>query len=68
MAKNLFLNIKRATPIAPVPSISRVESEAEVAPSSRKNPVSEIREQLPFIIMDETSKSFPKFNATGLVC
>jgi len=26
------------------------------------NPLSE---QLPFIIMDETSKSFPKFNATG---
>jgi hypothetical protein len=27
--------------------------------------LSEIIEQLPFLILDETSKSFPKFNATG---
>ena len=27
----------------------------------------EISEQLPFLILDETSKSFPKFNATGRI-
>ena len=65
MAKNRFLNRKRATPNAQAPSISREEPEAEVASSSRNNHVSEIREQLPFMILDETSKHFPKFNTTG---
>ena len=61
----MFLNRERATLNAQVPSISREEPESEVASSSRNNPMSEILEKLPFMILDETSKSFPKFNATG---
>ena len=37
----------------------------EVASSSRNSSVSRISEQLPFLIFDETSKSFPKLIATG---
>jgi len=62
----MFLNRERATLNAEVPSISREEPESGVASSSRNNPMSEMREQLPFMILVETSKSFPKFNATGL--
>ena len=65
MAKKMFLNRERATSNAQAPSISREETEAEVASSSRNNHVSEIREKLPFMILDETSKSFPKCNASG---
>ena len=65
MAKKLILNRERATPIAQVPSISREEPEAEVVSSSRNNHVSEISEQLAYMILDETLKSFPKCNATG---
>ena len=65
MAKKMFLNRERATPTAQAPSISREEPEAEIAFSSRNNHVSEIHEQLPFMILDETSKSFPKCNTTG---
>jgi len=65
MAKKMFLNRERATTTAQPPSISREEPEEAVASSSRNNHVSEIHEQLPFMILDETSKSFPKFNATG---
>ena len=65
MTKKMFLNGERATLNAQVPSISREEPESDVAPSSRNNPMSEIREQLPFMIFDETSKFLPKFNSTG---
>ena len=58
MAKIVFLNRERAIPTTEVPSVSR----EEIASSSRNNPLSE---QLPFLILDDTSKSFPKFNATG---
>ena len=61
----MFLNRERATPIAQTPSISREENKSEVVYYSRNNRVSEIREQLPFMILNETSKSFPKFNASG---
>jgi hypothetical protein len=60
MAKKMFLKRERATPNAQAPCISREEPEAEVASSRRNNPVSEIREQQPFVILDETSKSFKK--------
>ena len=59
MAKKMFLKRERATPIAQAPSISREGNESEVASSSRNNHVSEIREQLSFMILDETSKPFP---------
>ena len=65
MAKKMFLNRERATPTAQAPSISREEKESVVGSSSRNNHVSEIREQLPFMILDETSNFFPKFNASG---
>jgi len=59
MAKKMFLNRQRAIPITETPSVSR----EDIAPfSSRNIPASE---QLPFRILDETLKSFPKFNATG---
>jgi len=57
MIKKLFLNWRRAIPAAQVPSVSR----KEIASTSRNNPV---LEQLHFI-SEETTKSFPKFNATG---
>ena len=58
MAKKVFLNRERAIPTTEVPSVSR----EEIASTSRNNPVTE---QLPFLILDETSKSFENFNATG---
>jgi len=57
--------IERVIPTAQFPSVSREEPESEVASSIRNSPVSEISNQLPFLILNETSKSFPKFNATG---
>ena len=58
MTKKVFLNRKRAIPTAETTSVSR----ADIPSSSRNIPVSEDR---PFWILDETSKSFPKFHATG---
>ena len=68
MAKKMFLKRERATPNAQVPSISREESEAEVGSSSRDNPVSVIHEQLPFMILVETSKFFQNLIHPGVVC
>ena len=58
MAKKVFLNRERATPTVVTPSVNR----ADIPSTSRSIPVSK---QLPFRILDETSKSFPKFHATG---
>ena len=64
MAKKMFLNRERVIPAAQAPFVRREEPDTEIASSSIWNsPVSE--KQLPFKILDETSKSFPKFNATG---
>ena len=64
MAKKMFLNRERAIPSTQVPSVRREEPDTEIASSSIWNtPMSE--KQLPFNILDETSKSFPKFNANG---
>ena len=58
----MILNRARAIPTTEVPSASR----EEIAPSSSRNILaSETAEQLPFKNLDETSKSFPTFNATG---
>ena len=65
MSKKLFLNREKVIPTAQAPSVSREEPESEVASSSRYIPVSGISEQLPFLLLDETSKSFAKLNATG---
>ena len=64
MPKKLFLNRERSISTSQVPSVSREEPESEVASSGGNNHVSEIKEQLLFYILDETTKSFPKFNAT----
>ena len=61
----MFLKRDRATPNSHAPSINREEPEVEAASSSRNNHVSELRKQRPFMILDETSKSFPKFNVSG---
>jgi len=58
MANKVFLSRERAIPSAQTPSVSREEIDS----TCRNNPLSE---QLSFMILDETSKSFPKFNATG---
>jgi hypothetical protein len=66
MAKKLFLERERAMSTAEVPSISREEFDSEIASSSgRNNQVLGTTLQLPFTILEETSKSFSKFNATG---
>jgi len=63
MAKKMFLNRQRPIPTIEKPSVSR----EDIAPStSRNNLASETAEELPFRILDETFKSFPKFNTTGL--
>jgi len=64
MAKKLFLDRKRDVPTAQVPPISREEPESEIASSDRNSPESGRAEKLP-LILDETTKSFPKFNARG---
>ena len=64
MAKRMFLNRERVIPSAQVPFVKREEPDTEMASSSvRNSPVFE--KQLLFKILDETSKSFPKCNATG---
>ena len=54
-----------ALPTVQIPSVGREEAVLEVASSSRNILGSETTQQLPFMILDETSKSFPKFNTTG---
>jgi hypothetical protein len=59
MSNKLILNKLRAIYTA-------LNKDEDVVPSSsRTNLVLETTKQLPFKILDETSKSFPKFNATG---
>jgi len=66
MAKKLFLNREGAIPTAHVFSVSREGPELEAVSAIRSSPVSGITEQLPFLFFDETTKSFPKFNANWL--
>ena len=55
-------NRTRAIPTTEAPSVSR----EDIVPSTSRNiSASETTEQLPFRILDETFKSFPKFNTTG---
>jgi len=58
----MILNRARAIPTTEAPSVSR----EDIAPSTSRNiSASETTKQLPFRILDETFKSFPKFNKTG---
>jgi len=62
MAKKMILNRTRAIPTTEAPSVSR----EEIVPSTSRNiSASETTKQLPFRILDETFKSFPKFNTAG---
>ena len=65
MANKMFLNTGMAIPNVQVPSVSREEPDSEVASSSRNILGSGTTEQPPFMILDEKSKAFPKFNTTG---
>ena len=65
MAKKVFLDRERAIPTVHAPSVSREEPDFEVTSSSRNIFGSETTKELPFLILDETSKIFPKFNTTG---
>jgi hypothetical protein len=66
MAKKLFLNRERAIPFVQVPHVRKDELDTDIASSSVWNSsVAETAVQLPFQILDEISKSFPKFNTTG---
>jgi hypothetical protein len=58
MAGKLFLSRDMPIPTAETSSVSR----AAIASTTRNYPV---LEQLPFLILNETSKPFPKFNAAG---
>ena len=67
MAKNMFLNRERAILSTQISSVRREEPHTELTASSIWNsPVWEKR--LPFKILDETSKSFPKLMRPGEVC
>ena len=61
----MLLNRERAIPTVQAPSISREEPDSRVHSSSRNMSGSETTKELPFLILDETSKSFPKCNTTG---
>jgi hypothetical protein len=52
-------------PTARVPSLSSGRAESATASTNRNSLVFYTTVQLPFKILDETSKSFPKFKATG---
>ena len=61
----MFPKRERSILIAHAPSVSREEAVLEVASSSRNILVSETTQELPFFVLDETSKSFPNFNKIG---
>ena len=65
--KKLFLN-RESYPDCPSSSVSREEPESEVASSRRNSPVSEISEQLPFLILDETIKIFQNSMQHDEIC
>jgi hypothetical protein len=64
MAKKMFLTRQRAIPTTETPHVSAGRTELEAGPSSGSTS-SRRADDLPFMILDETTKSFPKFNATG---
>jgi hypothetical protein len=64
MAKKMFLTRQRAIPTTEIPPVTAGRTELEAGPSSGSTS-SRWADELPFMILDETTKSFPKFNATG---
>jgi hypothetical protein len=65
MAKKMFMNRQRAFPTSEVPSLTEGRTEPEASSPDINNPALETAVELPFEILDETSKSYPKFNSTG---
>ena len=61
----MFLNRERAIPTAQAPPVSREEVDSSLASLSRNILGSGTTEHLSFMILDETSKYFPKLNTTG---
>ena len=61
----MFLNREIVIPPGQAPSVSSEETDFEVASSSGNILGLETTQKLLFMILDETSKSFPKFNITG---
>jgi hypothetical protein len=61
MAKKLFLKRQNAILQTEVPSVSRGLDESEIASKSRNSIRSRTTAQLPFLILNETFKSFPKY-------
>jgi hypothetical protein len=60
----MFLTRQRAIPTTEVPPVNVGRKESEASPSSGSTSP-RMADELPFMISDETTKSFPKFNATG---
>jgi hypothetical protein len=65
MAKRMLLDRQRAIPTTEVPLVSAGRTESEADPSDRSTQLSGTADELPFVILEETIKSFRKFNATG---
>jgi hypothetical protein len=65
MAKQICLTRRRAIPTNEVPPVSGGRTESEAGPSSGSTSSSRIADVLLSLILDETTKSFPKFNVTG---
>jgi hypothetical protein len=65
MAKKMFPARQRAILTTEVLSLSRSRTESVIGLSSRSSLGSVTSLQSPFTILYKTSKSFPKFNATG---
>ena len=61
----MFLNRQRDILTTKVPSVSRKHTESLIVSYIRSILGSGTSELLAFRILDETSKSFPKLNATG---
>jgi hypothetical protein len=66
MTKKMFLDRERAIPTTKVPPVSTGRTESEAGTSDRSAPLLGIADELPFMILDETTKFSPKLNATGL--
>jgi hypothetical protein len=65
MSKKVFLSRHSTVPVNEQPSISVDRNYTQTVMSVRSTAGSERAEQLHFLILDETTKSFPTFNTTG---
>jgi hypothetical protein len=65
VGNKLFLRRQKAMPLAQVPYVSRGQSLSAITVTSGNSLLFYTKVQLPFNILDRTSKYFPKFKATG---